>query len=69
MQPGLLSVYCEAVGGDPNETAQVGAAMVLLVAAADLHDDIIDESNSRTGNQPFSEITAKTSLSLQAMLS
>ena len=49
MHPGLLSVYCEAVGGDPNETAQVSAAMVLLVAAADLHDDIIDESNCKNG--------------------
>jgi geranylgeranyl pyrophosphate synthase len=43
-QPGLLSLYCEAVGGKPSETTQVGAAMVLLVGAADLHDDIIDGS-------------------------
>ena len=44
LHPGLLSIYCEAVGGDPKETMQVGAAMVLLVGAADLHDDIIDQS-------------------------
>ena len=44
MQPGLLSLYCEAVGGKPSETTRVGAAMVLLVGAADLHDDIIDGS-------------------------
>ena len=44
MQPGLLSLYCEAVGGKPDETMQVGAAMVLLVGAADLHDDLIDGS-------------------------
>lgn len=43
-QPGLLSLYCEAVGGKPSETTQVGAAMLLLVGAADLHDDIIDGS-------------------------
>jgi geranylgeranyl pyrophosphate synthase len=43
-QPGLLSLYCEAVGGDPGETTQVGAALVLLVGAADLHDDLIDGS-------------------------
>src|SRR4030065_2212746 len=43
-QPGLLSLYCEAVGGKPDETTKVGAAMVLLVGAADLHDDIIDGS-------------------------
>jgi geranylgeranyl pyrophosphate synthase len=43
-QPGLLSLYCEAVGGNPDETRQVGAALVLLVGAADLHDDLIDGS-------------------------
>lgn len=47
MHPGLLSIYCEAVGGDPNETTQVGAALVLLVGAADLHDDIIDQSTTK----------------------
>lgn len=49
MHPGLLSIYCEAVGGDPDETTQVGAAMVLLVGAADLHDDIIDQSTTKNG--------------------
>jgi geranylgeranyl pyrophosphate synthase len=48
-QPGLLSLYCEAVGGDPEETTKVGAAMVLLVGAADLHDDIIDNSKTKSG--------------------
>jgi geranylgeranyl pyrophosphate synthase len=43
-QPGLLSLYCEAVGGKPDETTQVGAALILLVGAADLHDDLIDGS-------------------------
>jgi len=47
MQPGLLSLYCEAVGGKPSDTTQVGAAMVLLVGAADLHDDIIDGSATK----------------------
>ena len=49
MQPGLLSLYCQAVGGKPCDTTQVGAAIVLLVGAADLHDDIID--GSATKNQ------------------
>lgn len=48
MQPGLLSLYCEAVGGDPKETTKVGAAIVLLVGAADLHDDIIDDSKTKS---------------------
>jgi geranylgeranyl diphosphate synthase type I len=43
-QPGLLSMYCEAVGGKPDDTNRVGAALVLLVGAADLHDDLIDGS-------------------------
>ena len=48
-QPGLLSLYCEAIGGDPRETTKVGGAMVLLVSAADLHDDIIDNSKTKGG--------------------
>lgn len=51
LHPGLLSIYCEAVGGKPEETTQVGAAMVLLVGAADLHDDIIDQSAVK-GSKP-----------------
>jgi geranylgeranyl pyrophosphate synthase len=42
--PALLSLACEAVGGDPDATIHVGAAMVLLAGAADIHDDIIDKS-------------------------
>jgi len=42
--PTLLSLSCEAVGGDPNATAEIGAALVLLAGAADVHDDIIDQS-------------------------
>lgn len=49
MHPGLLSVYCEAVGGNPDETIQVGGAMTLLVAAADIHDDLVDESTIKNG--------------------
>jgi len=49
MHPGLLSIYCEAVGGDPDETTEVGSAIVLLVGAADVHDDIIDGSTSKNG--------------------
>ena len=48
-QPGLLSLYCEAVGGKSDVTIQVGASIVLLVGAADLHDDLID--GSKTKNQ------------------
>ncbi len=49
LHPGLLSAYCEAVGGNPNDVIHIGAAMTLLVAAADIHDDIIDESTVKNG--------------------
>lgn len=42
--PALLSLTCEAVGGDSQTTTRIGAAMVLLAGAADIHDDIIDKS-------------------------
>ena len=43
--PALLSLVCEAVGGNRDDTAEVGAALVLLAGAADIHDDIIDQSD------------------------
>ena len=42
--PSLLSLSCEAVGGDTNATIDVGTAFVLLAGAADIHDDVIDQS-------------------------
>ena len=42
--PTLLSLACEAVGGNPDATTDIGAALVLLAGAADIHDDIIDQS-------------------------
>jgi len=49
--PALMSVACEAVEGDPNETTSIGAAMVLLAGAMDIHDDIIDQSQTK-GSKP-----------------
>lgn len=45
--PALISLTCEAVGGNPKETTLVGAAMIPLAGAADLHDDIIDKSTTK----------------------
>ena len=42
--PTLLSLACEAVGGNPDATSETGAALALLAGAADIHDDIIDQS-------------------------
>lgn len=42
--PALLSLACEAVGGNPDATTEISAALVILAGAADIHDDIIDQS-------------------------
>jgi len=44
LHPALVSLACEAVGGNPETTLQIGAAMVLLAGGADVHDDVIDQS-------------------------
>jgi geranylgeranyl diphosphate synthase type I len=49
--PVLISLACEAVGGDPATTSSLGAAVLLLAGAADLHDDIIDQSTEK-GEKP-----------------
>ncbi len=45
--PTLLSLACEAVGGNPDKTVGVAKAIVLLTGAADIHDDIIDQSQTK----------------------
>jgi geranylgeranyl diphosphate synthase type I len=42
--PGLFSVACEAVGGDPDDFVPTQAAIAMMAAAFDVHDDIIDKS-------------------------
>jgi geranylgeranyl pyrophosphate synthase len=42
--PGLFSVACEAVGGDPDSVVPTQAAIAMMAAAFDIHDDIIDKS-------------------------
>ena len=49
--PALLSLASEAVGGNSNAAIHVGAAIVLLTGAADIHDDIIDKSKTK-GSKP-----------------
>jgi geranylgeranyl pyrophosphate synthase len=51
LRPALLSLACEAVGGDPSVTARVGRALILLSGAFDIHDDIIDKTVKR-GRRP-----------------
>jgi geranylgeranyl pyrophosphate synthase len=42
--PALIAMSCEAVGGDAEKTIPFGEAIVMISAAADLHDDVIDQS-------------------------
>jgi len=41
---GLYSLACEAVGGNPDDFVATQAAISIMTAAFDLHDDIIDKS-------------------------
>ena len=50
-RPALLCLTCESVGGKPEDTTFIGAALVLLTGAADIHDDIIDQSKTK-GSKP-----------------
>jgi len=43
-RPTLLSLACEAVGGDPELTTPIAVPMILISGAIDIHDDIIDQS-------------------------
>ena len=47
--PGLFSLGCEAVGGHPDKAIRVQAAIAMMAAAFDIHDDIIDESDEKHG--------------------
>jgi geranylgeranyl diphosphate synthase type I len=47
--PGIFSVTCETVGEDPLNQIEAQAAMAMLAAAFDIHDDIIDGSKSKHG--------------------
>jgi geranylgeranyl pyrophosphate synthase len=42
--PGLFSMACEVAGGDPDDAVLTQAAITMMAAAFDIHDDIIDKS-------------------------
>ncbi len=44
---GLFSIACDAVGGVTNEAVAAQASIAMMVAAFDIHDDIIDQSVSK----------------------
>jgi len=50
-RPALLSIVCEAVGGNPKSTTSVAVSSILISGAVDIHDDIIDRSKTKYGKQ------------------
>ena len=42
--PALISLSCEAAGGKIEKSLGIGAALTLFVEAANIHDDIIDQT-------------------------
>ena len=48
-RPTLLSICCEAVGGNPNATIPFAVSLSLISGAIDIHDDIIDQSEIKNG--------------------
>ncbi|PVX26736.1 MAG: hypothetical protein CW691_00505 [Candidatus Bathyarchaeum sp.] len=46
-RPALLSLVCEAVGGDPDLTTPIGISMSLISGGIDIHDDIVDQSKNK----------------------
>ena len=46
-RPALLSLLCEAVGGDPDMTTPIGISITLISGGIDIHDDIVDQSKHK----------------------
>jgi geranylgeranyl diphosphate synthase type I len=44
VRPSLLTLACEAVGGDPSTVAPIGRALTLFSGSTDVHDDMIDRT-------------------------
>jgi geranylgeranyl pyrophosphate synthase len=44
---GSFSIACEAVGGNSGSVTRVQAAISMIAAALDIHDDVIDESEKK----------------------
>jgi geranylgeranyl pyrophosphate synthase len=50
-RPSLMSLVCEAVGGNPELTTPIAVPMILISGAIDIHDDIIDQSEVKDGRR------------------
>lgn len=49
-RPSLISVCCNAVGGNSSLTIPFAASITLICGATDVHDDIIDKSKRKLGH-------------------
>jgi geranylgeranyl pyrophosphate synthase len=49
VHPGILSLSCEAVGGKADDSTQMEVILLLLTAAIDVFDDIIDQTIVKNG--------------------
>lgn len=47
--PGLFSIACEAVGGNPDKAVEVQAVIAMIASALDVHDDVVDKSYIKHG--------------------
>ena len=45
----LLSLCCEALGGNPDATIPIAIPLSLISGGVDIHDDIIDQSRNKEG--------------------
>jgi geranylgeranyl pyrophosphate synthase len=45
--PGLFAMACEAAGGNIDDTVNAQAAIALMTASFDIHDDIIDKTKTK----------------------
>lgn len=48
-RPALLSIVCEALGGDSNTITPIAVPLILISGATDIHDDIIDQTKAKRG--------------------
>ncbi len=49
--PALLTLSCKAIGKNSQKTVPVAASLALIAWAADIHDDIIDQSLAKYGKK------------------
>jgi geranylgeranyl diphosphate synthase type I len=47
LRPALASFCCEAVGGQPDATDDLGLMVTLIAAGMGVHDDIVDKSSNK----------------------